>query len=422
MSTQHSLYPWYVVGVLMLAFVLSFADRYILGLLAIALQRDLGLTATQLSLLVGPGFVIPFVLAGLPIARLADRHSRLRIITLALLSWSGATLGCAFAKNFEELLVMRALVGIGEAALAPAAYSLIADYFTPERRASALSTFSIGTYAGSGLAFTLGGTIIAYTAPASTHPAEESWRLVFISLGACGLLLGPLLLSLREPARVTRQQSMPLSELGAQLWLRRRVLLHHHLGYALLSTATSAAVTWVPSYFIHRFGWSPADFGLAYGSIVALCGSAGLVCAGALADRGWQRGERDATLRLAAFSAVGSATLGLLYLVVSDVRLSLALMAPAAFLTAMPFGLAIAALQALMPGAVRAQASALYTLVTNLVGLGLGPLTVTWLAQHVFTGEQALGRSLLTVIGSAQLLAAISLHSGRRAYRKALPP
>lgn len=420
MPLQRSLYPWYVVGVLMLAFVLSFADRYILGLLTIALQRDLGLTPTQLSLLIGPGFVIPFVLAGLPIARLADRHSRRRIIILSLLFWSLATLGCAFARDFSQLLLLRALVGVGEAALAPAAYSLIVDYFAPEQRASALSTFSVGTYAGSGLAFTLGGAIIAYTAKVPTTLAWQSWQLVFISLGLCGLLLSPLLLSLREPPRAVQHQALPLSSLRTQLWQQRRVLLHHHLGMALLSLAGSAAVAWVPAYFIHRFGWPPGRFGLAYGGIIALCGSAGLLCAGALADRAWRSGQRDAALRLAGNAALGSATLGLLYLLMPDARLSLLMMLPSTFFSAMPFGLAVAALQALMPATLRAQASALYALVTNLVGLGLGPLAVTWLAHHVYGDEQALGKALLTVIGSAQLLAAVCLHSGRKAYREAV--
>lgn len=425
MSARASLYPWYVVGVLMLAFVLSFADRQILGLLLTPVRRDLGLSDAQMSLLLGPAFALPFILAGLPLGRLADRYSRRALITIGLLVWSTATLLCAFARDFGELLLARAVIGIGEAALAPAAYSLIVDYFARERRATALSVFGLGIYLGVGLAFMLGGVVIAYAMQhgamsLSLFGAVRPWQAVFLCLGGAGIVLSPLLLTVREPPRQARHASAPLSEVFAFLRQNRRAILHHNFGFAFLSMSAYASVAWLPTFFVRIHGWEPSRFGLVYGAIVTVFGGGGVLFGGWLADRWLRRGHTDAGLRVGAVSAFVSLGIGLLYLFPSNATLAASLIIPAAFLAGMPVGVSPAALQDLMPANLRAQASALSLLILNVVGLGCGPIAVALITQYVFADEQALGWSLLIVCGGAQLIAAALLSNGRAPFRESL--
>ncbi|EXF44516.1 MFS family transporter [Pseudomonas sp. BAY1663] len=148
---------WLTVAILMLAYVLSFVDRQILNLLVAPIRRDLDITDTHMSLLMGFSFAVFYTVCGVPIGRLADRKSRRGIIAIGVLVWSLMTALCGTAKTFWHFLTFRIGVGVGEAALSPSAYSLIADSFPPKLRGTAMSVYSMGIYIGSGLAFLLGG-------------------------------------------------------------------------------------------------------------------------------------------------------------------------------------------------------------------------------------------------------------------------
>lgn len=425
MSLRASVYPWYVVGVLTLAMLLSFADRQILALLLTPVRRDLGLDDAQMGLLLGPAFALPFILAGLPLARLADRSNRRNLIMAGVLVWSAATVLCAFTRSFTELLLARACVGIGEAALAPAAYSLIVDYFARERRATALSVFGLGIYLGVGLAFMLGGAVIAYAMRADATLSgllgtARPWQAVMICLGGAGILAAPLLLTIREPARSLRHIAAPLPEVFRYLRQHHRAILLHNFGFAFLAMSAYASVAWLPTFFVRTHGWGAADFGLIYGGIVTLFGGAGVVSGGWLADRQLRRGQTDAGLRVGSWAALAGLIFGLLYLLPSNATLAAALIVPAAFFAGMPVGVSPAALQDLVPASLRAQASALSLLIVNVIGLGCGPVAVALCTQYVFRDEQALGRSLLLVCGGAQLIAAFLLWRGREPYRASM--
>src|SRR5262249_47502620 len=146
-------YAWYAVGVLTLAYVISFVDRQILNLMVDPIKRDLGISEKAMSVLMGASFAVFYTLFGIPLGRLADTRSRRGLIAVGISLWSLMAAGCGLARRFWQLLVMRIGVGIGEASLSPAAYSLIADYFRPESRSTAMSVYSMGIYIGSGLAF-----------------------------------------------------------------------------------------------------------------------------------------------------------------------------------------------------------------------------------------------------------------------------
>jgi MFS family permease len=192
-STAHSLrYAWYVVGVLTLLYAFSFIDRQIFSLLVGPLRRDLHIGDAKMSLLIGFSFALFYTFFGIPLGRLADIYSRRLIIATGLVLWSGFTASCGLAQTFETMLLLRMGVGVGEAALSPAAYSLITDYFPREQLATALSVYSMGIYIGSGLAYLLGGLVVAY---ASTQAmwiipllgAVHPWQIIFLSIGLPGI-------------------------------------------------------------------------------------------------------------------------------------------------------------------------------------------------------------------------------------------
>src|SRR5262245_31711668 len=200
------LYAWYVVGVLTVVYVFSFIDRQILNLLVRPIKTDLGINDTEMSLLMGFSFAVFYTLFGIPLGRLADSRSRRVIIAVGVAAWSLLTAGCGLARRYWQLTLLRMGVGVGEASLSPAAYSLIADYFRPERRATAISAYSMGIYIGSGLAFVIGGLVVEFASGRDQFDLPvvgptRAWQLVFFLVGLPGLLVSLLLCTVKEPKR-----------------------------------------------------------------------------------------------------------------------------------------------------------------------------------------------------------------------------
>ena len=219
-------YPWMVVAILMIAYVFSFVDRQILNLLVGPIRRDLGISDTQMSLLMGFSFAIFYTILGIPLGRLADRVSRRGLITTGVLVWSAMTALCGFAYSYWQLFLCRIGVGVGEATLSPAAYSMIADYFPPERRATAISVYSMGIFLGSGLAFLLGGLVIKFAVAQGTMALPligevRPWQLVFFVLGGSGIVFSLAFLLVREPPR---QVFVVLAASGDDIQLARTLI------------------------------------------------------------------------------------------------------------------------------------------------------------------------------------------------------
>jgi MFS family permease len=229
---------WVTVAILMVAYVLSFIDRQILNLLVGPIRRDLMISDTQMSLLMGLSFALFYTVCGIPLGRLADTKSRRGLIAIGVLFWSAATAACGMAKLYWQFLICRIGVGVGEAALSPAAYSLIADSFPAERRATAISVYSMGVYLGSGIAFLLGGLVIKFASAQGDVMLPvlgevRPWQLIFLILGAAGVLFTLLMLAVREPARRWCRCSgaaggrwalyprQPPHRAVSQLWFRR---------------------------------------------------------------------------------------------------------------------------------------------------------------------------------------------------------
>lgn len=407
---------WVTVAILMVAYVLSFVDRQILNLLVEPIRRDLLISDTQMSLLMGLSFALFYTVCGIPLGRVADTRSRRGLIAVGVLFWSAATAACGMAKMYWQFLLCRIGVGVGEAALSPAAYSLIADSFPAERRATAISVYSMGVYLGSGLAFLVGGLVIQFASAQGDVVLPvlgevRPWQLIFLILGVAGVLFTLLMLAVKEPVRrgAGAGVAVPLSEVGRYIRANRRTVLLHNFGFAGLAFAGYGSAAWVPSFYIRTYGWDAGQVGIVYGSIVAVFGCLGIVFGGRLADWMAKRGRSDANMRVGLYSALGALPMVTLFPLMDTAFWASMLMAPTVFCLSMPFGVAPAAIQEIMPNSMRGQASAIYLFVITLIGLGIGPTAVALVTDFVFADDAALRYSLLIVTTLAVLMSIIQI-------------
>jgi MFS family permease len=334
------------------------------------------------------------------------------------------------------MLLLRMGVGVGEASLSPAAYSIITDYFPPKRRATAISVYSMGIYIGSGIAFIVGGLVAGLASAQETWDlplvgSTRPWQVVFFVVGLPGVFLSLLLYTVREPVRrgtksikgafgKARTTQVPMSKVVGYLKQNWRTFFCHNVGFALLSFSSYGSSAWVPTFFVRNHGWSEAQAGQVYGWIVAISSTLGIVAGGRMADWMEQQGRRDATMRVGVIAALAWLPCGVLYPLVPNAKLAVALLIPSAFLAAAPFGVSAAAIQQMMPAGMRGQASAIYLFVINLIGLGLGPSAVAAATDFVFEDDEAVRYSLVSVATCAHLASAALLFAGIKPFLASL--
>lgn len=420
-------YAWYVVGVMLLAYSVSFVDRLILSLMVQPVRADLHLSDTGISLLQGLAFAILYTVLGLVLGRWADRHSRIRLIIAGIVVWCIATAACGFAQNFTQLFIARIFVGVGEAALSPAAYSLLADLFAKDKRGRAVGVYGTGIFVGSGLALILGGLAIRALAHAPTVNVPllgelAPWRAAFITVGLLGLVAAVLALTIREPARKEMStQSTSINSFIAFVRSRRAALSSVILNNACIATTNFCMAAWVPSYFIRVFKWAPSEIASAYGIILLTAGCAGMVGGGLLTDRLVKGGQADGAMtmirRTAFFLPVSVVWIGLVH----TPAIALVWLAVASFLMGIPTGLGPAAVHAIVPNQFRGQIIALLLFAANVIGLGIGPTLVAMCTDYIFHNDLAVGKSLSLVVFVSSVCGVLLVVAGRRAYQTALP-
>jgi MFS family permease len=392
---------WGVVVLLLLAYIVAVMDRQILSLLVQPIRHDLGITDTQLSLLQGFAFVITFTVLGVFFGRIADRGNRRNLIVIGMLTWCFATVACGFARNFTELFIARMLVGVGEAALSPAAYSLIADYFHPSRRGRAMGVYTLGTFVGSGVAMIAGALAILSTMGATEVHVPligmmANWKAAFVIVGLPGLLVAAAMLLVREPVR--RERAAPGTASSTLGFVRQNIgiLAVVICGLSLNALASFSLISWTPTVFIRLFGWPAATIGATYGAILAVAGGSGILFSGWLADR---LGRRDGPrpLVLASWAIAAVIPLSMWVGLSPSPGVALTALAACSFLLAVPTGLAPLAIYQLTPNEHRGQMIAVYLLAATLVGLGLGPTLVAGTNAGLFHEDVLIGRALALV-------------------------
>jgi MFS family permease len=421
---------YYALAVLLLAYILSFVDRNVMAVLIGPIRDDFAISDFQYSLLHGFAFSMFYIVLGLPIARLADRHNRKRIISIGILCWSLMTCLCGLARSFKLLFLARIGVGVGEAALSPPAYSLLGDLFTPERLPRAIAVYSLGITIGGGLAYIIGGTVYEAFARATLPelPGVGSlrpWQWTFIAVGAPGLLIVALLSLLREPPRRDSVGESPsgysLAEVVGHLRRHGRAYGTVMGALSLLSILGYGTMAWYPEFLIRTFGMGRAEAGSQFGTLFLLAGSAGTLVGGWSVKPLNDRGYSDAPVRLILIVAVlwlPPAALGPLS---PSAGWALLAAAPIVFLLNAYFGVAVAGIQLITPNRMRAQVSALLLFLTNLFGLALGPSAVAMLTDFAFADDLALRYSLAALPLLVCPTAALLLVLGLRPYRAALP-
>ncbi|MGI9293138.1 MAG: spinster family MFS transporter [Pseudomonadales bacterium] len=420
----------FALALLLLAYIFSFIDRQILSLLVEPMKQDLQISDFQVSLLQGMAFALFYTFMGLPIAWLADHSSRRRIIAVGITLWSVMTCFCGLAKSYSSLFMARVGVGVGEAALSPAAYSMLSDYYPPARLPRAMAIFTMGITLGGGMAYLIGGTVIALVADADTITLPligniRPWQATFIAVGLPGLLVALLMLSIKEPARQITASHAEADKVSMSATLQfvirhKRGLGAHFVGVSLLSIFGYGLMSWYPTLFVRNYGVSIAEVGQRFGLIYLVFGSlgalAGAWCAQSLAGRG----HSDANLRWVMWSALLVAIPAAIAPLLPSAMLLYWFAIPLVLLQNSYFGVAIAALQLATPNRMRASVSALLLFMTNLLGLGLGPSLVAALTDFVFQDPQALRYSLSIVAIIVCPLAALVLAMGLKHYRAML--
>ncbi|MGI9249277.1 MAG: spinster family MFS transporter [Woeseiaceae bacterium] len=428
-GTGSTVYAWYVVFVLMLAQVFSFIDRMIMGLLVGPIRSTFNISDTQYSLLAGFAFALFYGIMGLPLARIADSKSRRGLIAAGVVVWSVMTATCGLAKGFWTLFLARVGVGVGEATLSPAAYSIITDYFPKRVLATALSVFTIGITVGSGLAYMIGGKVIGYVESLEqlTLPVlgdVHGWQLTFFLVGLPGLFVAALMITVREPVRrgLANQEAgnkgLPVAEVVAFFKKNFRALGSHILGVSFFIIPVFGLNIWGPTYLIRTFDYTRADAGWSFGLIMMFAGTIGLLTGGRLADRYLARGYYDAYSRVILGSILCMMPFTVSLGFVQTPGAALTVLFIATFFSAFQGGISAGTLQLMTPNEIRGQAAAVYFLTANLIGFGLGPTIVASFTDFVFENDAAIGQSLALTAGIMCPLAAMTLLFGLKSVRQ----
>jgi len=391
------LHAYYVLAMLFLVLATSLVDRNILGILLEDIKADLHVSDTRIGLLTGPAFAITNAIAGIPLARMADRWSRRGIIAWGLLAWSVLTASQGLTRSFGALLVARIGVGIGEATTGPSAHSIISDYFPLRRRATALAIYTLGGHVGVWLAFLVGGWLSdAY-----------GWRTALVAVGLPGVVLALLVrFTVREPVRgaiegqLDSGETLPLRELVAVL-AAKRTFRHLTLALPLFVCAAYVLNIWGPAFLIRVHGLTKTEIGLWFGLIVGIAGGVGSLAGGFLSDR-LARRDRRWYAWLPAIATLAAVPFIVGFLLSPNPWIALALLAPTVLLNASTITPLWAANQAISPLRMRATSYAIIHLVLSAIAGGLAPQLVGILndALDPRFGEHAIRWSLFLIVAT----------------------
>jgi MFS family permease len=411
------------------AYMLSNVDRQIIGLFVKQIEADLHLGDTQFGLLQGLAFALLYATMGIPIAAASDRRSRPLVIGIGVTVWSLATMCCGAARSFGQILLARATVGVGEAALSPASYSLIADLYPREQLGRATAAYSLGSFLGTTCAFLIGAGLLTALGEASRYTilghAFHSWQVIFLLVGLPGVPLAlAIALWIPEPRRSVGVRdgggAVSFGETLSWLWDQRAIFLPHLIGYPLYATALYVLLGWSPAFLIRSLAFGTAQAGAWLGTASLLASGAGVLIAGAVLDRAIRHGRYAAPFEIGIVGASGLALSMAVLASASPGPLSLAALACGLFFAAVPMAPSVTIIQMVVPAPMRSRVSALLLLGNNLIGLTCGNIAVGWLNDHAFGGAPGIRLSMPLVVGVAALLSVAFLARGRNPLARAM--
>ncbi len=404
-------YRRYALGLLLVVFLVNYIDRQILAILLPAIKADLDLSDTQLGFLTGLAFAIFYATMGIPLGRIADRWNRRNLIVICLALWSLMTVLCGFAVNFMYLTLARIGVSVGEAGSTPASHSLIADFYPPQGRATALAVYNLGIPIGVLLGFAAGGWLNEFF----------GWRMAFIAVGLPGIALAVVVrLTLAEPHRgavegMQDDQPAPrLGEIASYLW-QHRSYRHILLGASFTGVCYLALMQWSPSFLARSFGLGTGQIGLWLAPAIGLCGAAGTFLGGYLADR-LRRRDLRWTAWLPGMALAISVVPAALALSSTTHVVAVSLLTVPLFLYPLHLAPFSALIQGMATLRMRSILVAISLFIANMIGLGLGPQIVGISSDLLASryGSESLRYALLGTTALFGLWAALHFFLGAR--------
>ena len=380
--------------VLYLIYTLNFVDRQILAILLPAIKSEFQVSDAFLGFMTGTAFALFYVTLGIPIGRYADKANRRNLIATAIAVWSGMTAMCGLATNVWQLLAARIGVGVGEAGCSPPAHSMIADFYPPEQRSTAMGFYTLGISTGIMLAYLAGGWVVE----------NIGWRQAFFIVGVPGLLLAAIVrFTLPEPERGssegrTAKGTQPSATEVADFLLGRQSFVHIAMASGLSSFVGYAHIFLIPSFMQRSFGWGMSQLGVWLGLIVGIVGGVSFFFGGYIADRLNRDGARRSLMFISAAMLV-AAVFSVAMFLASSAALTLVLFVLPVLTMNVYLAPALSLTQSLVSLRMRALASAIVLFVINAIGLALGPWLTGLLSDnlHAQFGNESMRYSLLFI-------------------------
>jgi len=417
---------WQTIVILLLIYTLAYLDRQILTLLVDPIRAHLGVSDVEMGFLQGLGFTLFYALCGPFVGWMVDRHNRRLIIFTGVVVWTLSTMACGFANSYTELLLARFGVGAGEAALLPAAYSIISDMVDKSRLGRAMGVFSLGSIAGGSLSYVVGGALIGYLGQyAGTDipliGAMRDWQLVFVAIGALGIPLSFLAFAFPDPGRRTGAGANSSASASTRSHFSKhwRFYACHFSAFSLFCFLGAATTAWSATYFMREFDISVGTVSALLGIKTLTTGALGMVGAGLLADWLTRRGYQDAHLRMYIYIMPIFAAAGMIAFLSPNLWIAFVGLALTGVIA--PFiAVAAAALQLATIPERRGIASATFLLVYNLVGFGLGPAIVALVSRLAFGDDGNLGTGLAMAFMAVPPIIMLLMALGLRPMREAV--
>lgn len=418
---------WGIVAAFFIAYIFSFIDRMIIGLLVESIKADLGLSDTQIGLLQGLAFAIFYTVAGIPIGRIIDRAPRMPIVALGIAVWSLMTAVCAAVTNFWQFFIARMGVGVGEAVLSPAAYSVISDSFPKNRIGLPMGVYGLGSAIGAGLAFIAGAAVVALVANAGEVSVPllgtiEAWQVAFLAAGLPGLLVALLFVILPEPKRrfttaeLAETENVPFKAVLNYMKENRTFFWCLFLGVGMINLSVLGSISWLPAMMMRTFDMSLTNAGWLSGGLLIIGGLIGMVMGGAIMDR-----VGGGTPRVRIMFCGWSAAIGTLGALIFPITGSIPLLSVSFVLffsaAAVTVGAAPSIIQQLAPNRMRATISAIYIFMVNAIGLGLGPTLTGILSDTFFPTATGIRYAIVVVAVSGYLIGALLFFVAARSLK-----